>query len=200
VSKDNRRVVFRRVRGRIVPIRMKEASIDVAGGTAVAVGTGYIAGKMFDAPKGVRKLAKNKLFQSAAEQARHVFRPPMSDAFQATFPEAALGQVKRTKNNPVKAYRQFKRLDNVAKIMPKLAVPLFIGGAALGGALIARGIAKGRNEKKPTLGTAVAQNIGDAGAFGVAGLTILRTRGVKFGPALKEVFTVTPSFLKKFKR
>jgi len=197
---NERKVIFRRIRGRIVPIHMKEAGKDVGLGALAAVGTGVAAGKLFDAPKAVRKMTKNAMLKEVAKQSRNTFKAVDSIPGQMTFGDDLVGAAKKIKSNPIKTFRKFKRLDNVARIAPKLAVPLFIGGAALSGALVARGIAKGRKEKNPTLNTAVAQNIGDAGAFGLAGFALLKTRGVKVGAALKEVMNVTPSWLKKIKR
>lgn len=197
---NDRKVIFRRVRGRIVPIHVKEAAKDVGLGGLAAVGTGVVAGKLFDAPGAVRRLAKNAMLKEVAKQKRTAFKVVDAIPGQMTFGDDLMGAAKKLRGNPIKTFKKFRRLDNVARIAPKLAVPLFIGGAALSGALVARGIAKARKEKNPTLNTAVAQNIGDAGAFGLAGLALLRTRGVKFGSALKEVIEVTPSWLKKIKR
>lgn len=193
------RVAFRRVRGRIIPIHVQEGAKDILNGANIAGTSGYLAAKMFDAPGGVRKLAKKAMLKEAAKQAHQVGRAAFTVEGQASFAENLLGKLKAPKANPIKVFKRYQRLENVSKVLPKLAVPVFLGGAALGGAYIARGIAKVRNEKKPTLKTAVAQNIGDAGAFGLGGFFLLRQRGVGFKAAFREVLNVTPNYLKKIK-
>jgi len=196
----SRRVAFRRVRGRIIPIHVQEGVSDVFNGANIAAGSGWLAAKMFDAPGGVRKLANKAMLKEAAKQAHTVVRAPFASGAQMTFADNVLGALKGAKPNPVGVFKRYQRLENVSKVLPKLAVPVFLGGAALGGAYIARGIARVRNEKKPTLKTAVAQNIGDAAAFGMGGFFLLRNRGVGIKAAFKEVLNVTPSYLKKIKR
>lgn len=194
------RVAFRRVRGRIIPIHVKDGAGDILNGTNIAGTSGYLAAKMFDAPGGVRKMAKKAMLKEAGKQAHQVGRAAFTIEGQGSFADNLLGKLKGPKANPIKVFKRYQRLENVAKVLPKLAVPVFLGGAALGGAYIARGIAKVRNEKKPTLGTAVAQNIGDAGAFGLGGFFLLRQRGVGFKAAFREVLNVTPGYLKKIRR
>lgn len=197
----NQGVVFRRVRGRIIPVHIREGGKDIIGGANIAATSGWAAAKMFDAPGGVRRLAKRAMLKEAGKQAHTVLRAPFEAGSQLSFTDNVLGALKKgPKPNPVGVFKRYQRLENAAKILPKLAVPVFLGGAALGGAYIARGIARVRNEKKPTLGTAVAQNIGDAGAFGLGGFFLLRTRGVGIRAAFKEVLNVTPAYLKKIKR
>jgi hypothetical protein len=166
----------------------------------LAGASGYAAGKLYDAPKAVRAAAKNSLLKEAAIQAKNVLRPPMSDAFQATFPEAMLGKVKLKATNPTKLFRRYSKIQKYASYLPKIAPYVFLAGTGLGAALVARGIAKTRREKNPTLKTALAQDIGGAAAFGLGGVSLLRTRGVGLKEAVKEVIHITPKYLKKFKR
>lgn len=171
-------IKFRRIKGRIVPIHVKEGSLDLAAGATVAGVAGAASAALHSAPRIFRKKAKDMLFESLLVAKR-----------QSMYPKGAQGKLLK---NSVK----FEKFGKIAEKFSrdKFVVPIFLGGAALGGYYISRGINKLLDTKPKDDGP--ARNVGTAqagqiAAFTVAGTSFLRSKGVRpISTAAKQALSV----------
>lgn len=146
---DKKPVRFIRVRGRIVPIRIKEAGA-VAGGTAVAAYGGYLASKAVRASA----LTEN----AAHDLAKRVFK-----AKQLQFPGISTGTRKVAEDV---ASQVVAKKELISNALFKSRSALIVGGAALGAGLIYKGVAtKSKQDQAKAKKFAVAAPVAAAFSY-----------------------------------
>lgn len=161
------KIAFRRIRGRIVPIRVKAKEDPnwtravnvgkIAAGAAIAVGTGIAAARFTRAPAYARVFIRKAARAIDESQAIPLFRPKLY-AF----------------SSQLTAQRQFKAFNGIQKLGTlgtKLAMPLFWTGAIGAAALIDHGVKKlvpDEINKKHSFSRVTAVEMGTLGLAGAA--------------------------------
>lgn len=173
MAKRNQNVTFRRVGGRVIPIHVKEGLSDISKGSAIALGTGVVAGLTLKAPALGDKIAKTY--------------------FKSRVGTNTSGKIARA------VFRKASNIKAVGNSLPALAAPVFVGGLAFGSSIVSRGIQRTRNEKRPSLGTLIAQNAGDVAVFGLSGTGFLRGAGYSTKRSMKGMASLVPDYLQRFK-
>lgn len=207
----DRKIVFRRIKGRIIPIRIKDAAKDIVApavaGTTIAAATGVAVSSLYGAPSKLQKffLSKSNVYKFQAALLRK--RAPVVIKKQMVLPtlslpihkgrSRAMGRLAAKKLNQL-SVKYGKWAGKASHLnLEKFAIPLFFGGAAVGGFLIGKSILNSMKDKKKKpedpntiKGFGVGQ-IGQAAGFTIAGTAFLRHQGVKpFSKALKESVNV----------
>lgn len=210
MAQQRKDVVFRRVRGRVVPIRVREGAKEIAAGAGIATAGGLAAGASIYAPDAYFRNQKDRLVRalrySKTRQAPITFRN------QPTFDPALLGRVKKPK--PSMAYRVGKKLhlsqkvqhkisqgvDSIMKKAPKLGAPLYLSSATVGGAFIGRGISRAAGFEHQSKKEAVAMGAGSVAAFGLSGVLYLRAAGVPTKKAFWQTASIFPDLVMRARK
>lgn len=189
--KQDRGIVFRRVRGRIVPIRLrKEDKQNLSrGASLVAAGTavGAAAGKVYRMVNSAAT-ARSKKGMSAMDRAHtYKFRP--GNQRQLTF--TGLARQQKAQSLAMKSLKAGRRIG-------RLAAPIRLGGRFASAALIGVGAAKmyegARREK---LSTEKAAAIG--GAAGIGAFLTGAFGGAGFRRAIKPAYIKAYPHIRKLK-
>jgi len=191
-KKSGERIIFRRIRGRIVPIKVKsdfprakdqrrrrEAAGLITGGCALAALGGFAAGKLSRLGR-LFRIGQLKAGRKAVKISK-VFEP---EGFRK-----ALQRQKMFKFTRKALIAEDRRRRAFSAIKPTFLIPAFVGGV-----LIEEGIDRAFEDpldKQKGLGKRVSEeafsSIGGVSAFGVAGAVFLRTAGVRpLARAVKE--------------
>lgn len=164
---EKKKVIFRRVRGRIIPIHVKEGTFDLASGVAVGAGSGALSSAMIRADRYIMpplaRMATSARFRKAAS----VFGRKKSIV------QRILGMTATVKNTQ-KAMRYGFRASTKAK---KLAPAVFLGGALTGTVLAAQGASKIAGKHRDSTPAKVGSVAAAGTAIGAANYSFLRAGG-----------------------
>ena len=138
---QDRKVVFRRVRGRIIPIRVQESAKNIAKGVGIAaLGAGVALGASFASGKGLRAMVRlGEKVQKSTRTARV--------AFDVSHAGGALGGLgKRVSDIAIqRGGKNLKKMNRVSK----LSKATLFGGRLVGATLVGVGAEKVAEELVP---------------------------------------------------
>lgn len=184
-SQDNQ-IAFRRIRGRIVPIKIKHQGAEIAKGSALVaagVATGSAAGAAYRAVNAASTRASSRAFRSLER----------ITAFGGARQGSFFSMMSKQK-------AQAKAMDalNKARRIGKFAAPLRLGGQVASAALIGVGATKiykgitGKeisSEKASAIGSTVGLGAFLTGSYGGAG----------FRASIKPLYVAAYPHIRKFK-
>jgi len=165
--KKRNNIAFRRIKGRIVPIRVKEGAFDLTAGVATGAAAGAASSAMLRADKAIMPPLARMATAARFRKAGSIFGRKKSWSKQL------FGKVASVKNAQ-KAMRYGFRASAASK---KLAPAVFLGGALTGSVLAATGISKLSGEYKDSTTSKVGQVGAAATAVGAANYSFLRAGG-----------------------
>lgn len=187
-NQNGQNVRFVRIRGRVVPIHVRQGVGRIAAGAGVAVGTGVTAAYLSRADRIFKKKGIDFLRQWGRTRSA---------------PLTNLDAVKKFGHfSTQEAFKRASSFRFTGDTLKAAQIPVFLGGVAAAGALVNNGIQKlrtqGGKRKLSDFEKTATTQASVAAAFTLADTVYLRARGIK--PIRKAAMTAIQEYGKRFSK